>query len=200
MAEFTARPRRMLITTGATAPFRELCQAALDVKFLAHLHKHTFTHLTLQMGDTLSEFQKLVPEDTKGVKINAFGFKSRGLHKDMMYVQARDEEDYDIGVVITHCGSGTILDIMRLGLPMIVVPNPNLLHNHQQELADELDRLGYCTQSTVGELAQALDNCLALKKPRDDRDEKRTQEARSKLNRLVDDQVRYEEDVTLMEG
>jgi beta-1,4-N-acetylglucosaminyltransferase len=38
---------------------------------------------------------------------------------------------------------------MRLGLPLIVVPNPSLLDNHQQELADELDRQGYVTKSDV---------------------------------------------------
>jgi beta-1,4-N-acetylglucosaminyltransferase len=46
-------------------------------------------------------------------------------------------------------GSGTILDAMRLGLPLIVVPNPSLLDNHQQELADELERQGYVTKSDV---------------------------------------------------
>jgi beta-1,4-N-acetylglucosaminyltransferase len=46
-------------------------------------------------------------------------------------------------------GSGTILDAMRLGLPLIVVPNPSLLDNHQEELADELERQGYVTKSDV---------------------------------------------------
>lgn len=32
---------------------------------------------------------------------------------------------------------------MRIGIPLIVVPNTDLLHNHQLELAEELARLGY---------------------------------------------------------
>jgi len=44
-------------------------------------------------------------------------------------------------------GSGTILDAMRLGIPLIVVPNSSLLDNHQQELADELEAQGYVTKS-----------------------------------------------------
>ena len=46
-------------------------------------------------------------------------------------------------------GSGTILDALRMGLVCIVVPNSSLLDNHQQELADELDRQGYVTKSNV---------------------------------------------------
>jgi beta-1,4-N-acetylglucosaminyltransferase len=37
---------------------------------------------------------------------------------------------------------------MRLSLPIIVVPNVALLDNHQEELADELERQGYVTKTT----------------------------------------------------
>ena len=32
---------------------------------------------------------------------------------------------------------------MRVGVPLIVVPNADLLHNHQVELAEELAKQGY---------------------------------------------------------
>ena len=47
-------------------------------------------------------------------------------------------------------GAGTILDVMRLAVPLIVVPNHTLLDNHQEELADELERQGYVTKSSAG--------------------------------------------------
>jgi beta-1,4-N-acetylglucosaminyltransferase len=50
-------------------------------------------------------------------------------------------------------GSGTILDVLRLGAkeakPLIVVPNPTLLDNHQAELAAALHSLDYLRGATV---------------------------------------------------
>lgn len=46
-------------------------------------------------------------------------------------------------------GSGTVLAGLRLGVPLIVVPNPDLSDNHQQELADGLERQDYVISSTV---------------------------------------------------
>ena len=40
-------------------------------------------------------------------------------------------------------GSGSILAALRIAVPIIVVPNPDLLDNHQEELAGELAVQGY---------------------------------------------------------
>jgi len=36
---------------------------------------------------------------------------------------------------------------MRLGVPLVVVPNPSLKDNHQKELANELQKQGYVVAS-----------------------------------------------------
>lgn len=46
-------------------------------------------------------------------------------------------------LVTSDTGSGSILDALRISVPLIVVPNPNLLDNHQVELAEELASQGY---------------------------------------------------------
>lgn len=46
-------------------------------------------------------------------------------------------------------GSGTILDVLRLGKPLIVVPNSTLLDNHQQELASALESSGHLKVSDI---------------------------------------------------
>lgn len=46
-------------------------------------------------------------------------------------------------------GSGSILDALRLSVPLVVVPNPELLDNHQLELAEELARQGYVVHGNL---------------------------------------------------
>jgi beta-1,4-N-acetylglucosaminyltransferase len=40
-------------------------------------------------------------------------------------------------------GTGTVLDAMRVDIPIIVVPNEQLKDNHQVELAQELREQGW---------------------------------------------------------
>ena len=40
-------------------------------------------------------------------------------------------------------GSGSILEALRIDVPLIVVPNTTLLHNHQVEVAEVLEEYGY---------------------------------------------------------
>lgn len=46
-------------------------------------------------------------------------------------------------------GSGSILDALRIRVPLIVVPNTSLLHNHQVELAEELSKQGYLVRGQL---------------------------------------------------
>ena len=46
-------------------------------------------------------------------------------------------------------GSGSILDALRIGVPLVVVPNTTLLHNHQVELAEELAKQEYVVHGNL---------------------------------------------------
>jgi beta-1,4-N-acetylglucosaminyltransferase len=46
-------------------------------------------------------------------------------------------------------GSGSILDALRIGVPLVVVPNTDLLHNHQVELAEELAKQEYVVHGNL---------------------------------------------------
>lgn len=56
------------------------------------------------------------------------------------------EEDHVFDISI---GGGTVMEGLRLGLSMIVVPNPSLLDNHQAELAQELQDQNYAIHSNT---------------------------------------------------
>ncbi|MCJ1441151.1 MAG: N-acetylglucosaminyldiphosphodolichol N-acetylglucosaminyltransferase catalytic subunit alg13 [Stictis urceolatum] len=60
------------------------------------------------------------------------------------------------GAVMSHAGSGSILEALRVKAPLIVVPNETLLDNHQGELADELSRQGYVVHGRLDQLDEAL--------------------------------------------
>jgi beta-1,4-N-acetylglucosaminyltransferase len=46
-------------------------------------------------------------------------------------------------------GSGSILQILRAGKRLLVVPNTGLMDNHQAEVADALSEQGYVMVSSV---------------------------------------------------
>jgi hypothetical protein len=46
-------------------------------------------------------------------------------------------------------GSGSILAALRMAVPLIVIPNPELLDNHQVELAEALAEQGYVVHGSL---------------------------------------------------
>lgn len=40
-------------------------------------------------------------------------------------------------------GSGSIMEALRIGVPLVVVPNPALQDNHQEELARQIAKNGW---------------------------------------------------------
>lgn len=95
-----------LITTGATAEFRELIEAVLKPDCLELLKKEGFTQLNFQCGKTAKDFYTFTPPgfDFKGLKIHCFDFKKEGLHKDMLECQER-AGIREKGLVIMHAGT-----------------------------------------------------------------------------------------------
>jgi hypothetical protein len=55
-------------------------------------------------------------------------------------------------------GSGTILEAMRYQAPLIMVPNPTLMDNHQAELAEECEQQGWGIAGKLGYVSAHLSN------------------------------------------
>jgi beta-1,4-N-acetylglucosaminyltransferase len=132
------------VTTGATAPFKELIEAALDAITVSALADLGFDTLLVQHGAGLgketynSSLAALASASAeRGVSISGIEFSERiGDH-----ITAAD-------LVISHAGSGSILDALGRSKRLIVVVNDKLLDNHQRELAEELERQGYLLEAT----------------------------------------------------
>lgn len=64
---------------------------------------------------------------------------------------------------MVYLGSGSILDALRIAVPLIVVPNETLLDNHQVELAEALAEQEYVVHGRLVQLPQALADAEKLR-------------------------------------
>ncbi|GAD95612.1 actin [Paecilomyces variotii No. 5] len=164
-----ASPKKLcFVTIGATADFDALVHKALEDSFLAELEKFDYTNLLIQYGKggrrILDNFLQDHPPRSPGrhgLEINGFDFKKEGLDKIIRLARPNEEEGREEGMILSHAGTGTILEAIRLSIPIVVVPNPSLADNHQEELAQQLQKHGYvvaCHLQNVDEAVQKAED------------------------------------------
>ncbi|KAJ5777905.1 hypothetical protein N7520_001151 [Penicillium odoratum] len=151
------------VTVGATAPFPDLIRAVTQVQFLEKLGKNNFTQLIIQHGTygrvELETFLATHGDSDgriHGVRMSGFAFTS-DVDYYMHLATERRKDGQELGLVISHAGTGTILEAMRCGAPLVIVPNPALANNHQQELAMQMENLGYGVMSWAEDIISAVD-------------------------------------------
>lgn len=160
--------KRCFVTIGATAPFNSLVRAVLDADFINTLREAKYTELRIQYGD--HEGEAIFQERTKELaslpggefEVTGFGFNKAGLKEEMLALKGRSTETE--GMVISHAGSGSILDVLRIGVPLIVVPNTELLHNHQVELAEVLAEQEYVVYGKLDTLSTSIAEVEGLRR------------------------------------
>ncbi|KAI9694748.1 MAG: N-acetylglucosaminyldiphosphodolichol N-acetylglucosaminyltransferase catalytic subunit alg13 [Bathelium mastoideum] len=188
--EGQSKPKKLcFVTIGATASFNSLIRACFHPKFLKNLAKAGYTDILLQYGKNgKSMFEELSQHQSDlnslGLQCQGFGLKPEGLRQEMM--TAKGITGFVEGVVISHAGasyrsredsspfigtylsdtigSGSILDALRIGVPLVVVPNPELLDNHQVELAEALAAQGYVVHGSLDNLDAAINQAEELRK------------------------------------
>ncbi|TFK72197.1 glycosyl transferase [Pluteus cervinus] len=142
---------KVFVTVGSTK-FDALIQAILSDSTLRVLKKRGYHRLVIQCGNSAHEFVNFVDGDRvhkveqDGVSIEVWRYKPS-------LKEAFEEAD----LVISHAGSGTILEVLRLGKPLIVIPNPTLLDNHQEEVATALSELGHLKSCTPSQLPTTIE-------------------------------------------
>lgn len=164
------------VTVGATASFEALIHAILSAPFFQALASHAYTDLIIQYGsggeplfDTLYSALKQNANDLPEIAVSSFALDERGLAPYMLLAKTGGDGDGDgddgvSGVVISHAGSGTVLEALRLGVSIVVVPNEGLLDNHQVELAEALAEQGYVVHGRTEELEKSLEGAEGLRK------------------------------------
>ena len=69
------------------------------------------------------------------------------------------------GAVLAHAGAGTITEVLRMGLPLVVCVNTSLMDNHQEELAHAMEDAGYlivAPEDNVDAIADAVNRVVSL--------------------------------------
>src|SRR6266702_1314797 len=151
---------RVLVTVGSTR-FDALVETTLSQPMLNVLSQKGFSDVVVQCGN--SRVDELGSTDVEGI-VHKYGVDV----KIWRFKPSLDEEYDAADLVIGHAGlsplprflavrnnlvhdpgSGTILDVLRRGKPLIIVPNPTLLDNHQEDMAHAMGVMGYAKVSTV---------------------------------------------------
>lgn len=122
----TMKPKRTVFVTVGTTCFDALVGMVNTREVREELFRKGYTHLLIQMGRGSYIPTKCSGED-KCLDVDYFTFSS-----------SIADHLRSASLVISHAGSGSIFETLRLGKPLIVVVNEDLMDNHQSELAEEL--------------------------------------------------------------
>ncbi|KAD2275725.1 hypothetical protein E3N88_30186 [Mikania micrantha] len=141
-------PKRTVFVTVGTTSFDSLVRTVDYDKVKKALSKKGYTHLAIQMGRGSYIPKKSSGEDGS-LAVDYFTF-SPGI------------ADYlrSASLIISHAGSGSIFETLRMAKPLIVVVNEDLMDNHQSELAEELaerKHLFVARPQTLCEVIESLD-------------------------------------------
>ncbi|RDX64828.1 UDP-N-acetylglucosamine transferase subunit ALG13-like protein [Mucuna pruriens] len=119
------KKKRVVFVTVGTTSFDALVKAVDSNNVKQALFAKGYTHLLIQMGRGF-----YLPTKSEGdglLAVDYFTFSS-----------SIADHLRSASLVISHAGSGSIFETLRLGKPLIVVVNEDLMDNHQSELAEEL--------------------------------------------------------------
>ncbi|XP_031276550.1 UDP-N-acetylglucosamine transferase subunit ALG13 homolog isoform X1 [Pistacia vera] len=118
--------KRIVFVTVGTTCFDALVKAVDTLEVKQELSRRGYTHLVIQMGRGTYVPTKSLGEDGS-LAVDYFTFSS-----------SIANHLSSASLVISHAGSGSIFETLRLSKPLIVVVNEDLMDNHQSELAEEL--------------------------------------------------------------
>ncbi|KAH7674641.1 N-acetylglucosaminyldiphosphodolichol N-acetylglucosaminyltransferase protein [Dioscorea alata] len=122
----SGKSKKMVFVTVGTTCFDALVKAVDSPQVRHELWSKGYTHLVIQMGRG-SHFPSKFSGEDGSLAVDYFTFSP-------------SIADYlkSASLIISHAGSGSIFETLRLGKPLIVVVNEDLMDNHQRELAEEL--------------------------------------------------------------
>lgn len=149
-----------LVTTGATVTFKLLIERSLSVVVLEKLIGWKFEKLVVQFGPNSEElFKQLitkvgctdVEEESEDGKISIkCCYKSLEIEGINFDRDLSKKYTLNSDLVISHGGSGSILDALRLEKKLVVLNNDQLSEGHQLDIIEQFlshNQLVYCNDN-----------------------------------------------------
>ena len=144
--------RRCLLTVGTTnfdSLIRHLDSPANAPLFLQLLSSLGFSHLTIQLGGTSTYTPTHLPSVAASL--------TPTFTVDLLHLTPSLSSLYlSSSLVLSHAGAGSIVESLRLRIPLIVVVNESLMDNHQLQLARALAMHRYLYMATVHNVLAVL--------------------------------------------
>lgn len=159
---------KILFTTGATVTFTLLLERIIDPVFISEAFLgNGVSTVIVQYGnevvttrhgtENVSEkhFKEMVKKSDLVEKLGlslveeqegVFKYRSQTYNGFEMlafpFISDIAKIICESDLVVSHAGTGSMVDVLRLQKPLIVVVNKMLMDNHQTEVADEMQKAG----------------------------------------------------------
>lgn len=155
----------LLVCTGATITFSSLISYILTPEFLSSLPPIGIKTLILQYGNEVktgsSVSKDLYERLTQDYEVTKDGFT----YKDLKVIAFGYSDNIgkwinEADVIVSHAGTGSMLDCLQQGKPLIVVVNTELMDNHQLDVADAFVGLNYCKKDVLEGLLNSVQSLL----------------------------------------
>eukprot|EP00884_Botryococcus_braunii_P019235 jgi/Botrbrau1/5996/Bobra.104_1s0026.1 len=145
-----AKIKQVFVTVGTTK-FDALISAVDDPAVAEVLVSKGYSRLVMQVGAGAYRPHCLLPLGStqgcapNGLEVEYFEFAP----------SLRDHMEA-ASLIISHAGSGSLFEGLRMGKAILAVPNQALMANHQAELAEHLSAMGVLFSAVPSELVPAL--------------------------------------------
>ncbi|EMR09678.1 hypothetical protein PNEG_01866 [Pneumocystis murina B123] len=134
--------KTVLVTVGSTR-FDALILNIQKKSVQNALISQGFSKIVVQYGKSEDIFNQWEP--INGMEVSGFSYS-----KDI------EEEFQKSSLIISHAGSGSIIEALELKKQLIVVVNETLMDNHQKELTQIMTDQKYLISSTPENLLYAI--------------------------------------------
>eukprot|EP00887_Chlorella_sp_A99_P002579 scaffold6.g2579.t1 len=146
-------PQRIAFVTVGTTRFDALIRAVDQAAVADALAGKGYTRL---VGKAEYKPHRLFPPNSRVAQLHS-GLQARWSSVEYFdFAPSLAEHMEGAALVISHAGSGSIFETLCLRRPLIAVPNPLLMDDHQAELAAKLESMGHLVAATPDGLAAAI--------------------------------------------